>query len=166
MYLYIHIYSYISGVLSLYSDSVSGQCRSVVGPQVDQQHAFQCVFLFYIFRPSIERDVHKERFNWQHFSGYTGCALFPSFYYSNLIISGIIYDDDDDDEIQQTLAKKHVFFFLIFSLLRLSTPFPHRIGFREVSTGAEGAGLCGEWSFLRVRGPGLRHQSGASAPGG
>ena len=45
----IYIYIYTSEVLSLYSDSVSGQCRSAIGPKVDGQHVLSMYFVFYIF---------------------------------------------------------------------------------------------------------------------
>ena len=48
-YIYIYIYLHTSEVLSLYSDSVSGRCRLVIGLQVDAQHVFSLYFFFYIF---------------------------------------------------------------------------------------------------------------------
>ena len=47
IYIYIYI-SYASVVLSLYSDIVSGQSQSAIGPKVDGQHVLSMCFFFYI----------------------------------------------------------------------------------------------------------------------
>ena len=45
----IYIYIYTNVDLSLYSDSVSGQGRSAIRPQVDGQHVFSMSIFFFIF---------------------------------------------------------------------------------------------------------------------
>ena len=44
-------------VLSLDSDSVGGQCRSVIGSQIDRKHMFVSIVFINIFRLMIGRDV-------------------------------------------------------------------------------------------------------------
>ena len=44
-------------VLSLYSDSVSGQCRSAIEPQVVSQRVFSKVFFLLHFRLMVGREV-------------------------------------------------------------------------------------------------------------
>ena len=53
------LHNLTSVVLSLDSDSVSGQCRSAIGPKVDNQHVLSMCFCLLHFRLMVGREVEE-----------------------------------------------------------------------------------------------------------